>query len=150
MGRARRLDLELEKLVQETCLKFAEAQLLKSAHDCSDGGLAVAIAECCFSSLGREGIGAEIELASNDLSAGSLLFGESPSRIVISFTQENLDRIRELAAGCPFELIGKVTGGKLTISIDGPTALTSPIAELESLWKNSLGNQLETFEKTEK
>ncbi|HSU24629.1 MAG TPA: phosphoribosylformylglycinamidine synthase subunit PurL [Pyrinomonadaceae bacterium] len=149
-GEVPRLDLDLEKLVQETCLKIADAQLLKSAHDCSDGGLAVAVAECCFSSLGREAIGAEIELASNHLSAESLLFGESPSRIVISFTPEDLDRVRELAAACPFELIGKVTGGKLTISIDGPTALTSPIAELETLWKSSLGNQLETFEKTEK
>src|ERR1044071_996339 len=56
------LDLELERRVQAACLQAAEAGLVRSAHDCSDGGLAVAIAECCFSSAGHEAIGADIDL----------------------------------------------------------------------------------------
>jgi phosphoribosylformylglycinamidine synthase len=142
-GRVPQLDLEFEKLVQDTCLKLADAQLLNSAHDASDGGLAVALAECGFSSLGRKAAGAAIELNSEGLSHETLLFGETPSRIIISFAPENLDRIRDLAAECPFELIGTVTGTNLSITIDGSEKLVSSIAELESVWKNSLGEQLE-------
>src|SRR5256886_7195877 len=56
------LDLQCERAVQTACLQAAEAGLLKSAHDCSDGGLAVALAECCFSSLNREAIGADVDI----------------------------------------------------------------------------------------
>ena len=61
-GKVPELDLERELAVQKACLAAAEAGLLLSAHDCSDGGLAVALAESCFSSLGREAIGAEVNL----------------------------------------------------------------------------------------
>src|SRR2546423_6234297 len=103
------LDLEAELAVQTACLRAAEAGLLRSAHDCSDGGLAVALAECCFSSLNREAVGAEISLESgvwsreskdkNSSSASDsrlqtpdsrLLFSESPSRIIISFDEAML------------------------------------------------------------
>src|SRR5262249_45628522 len=94
-GRVPQLDIELEKQVQETLLKLVDQNLIKSAHDCSDGGLAVAIAECCFSSLGREAIGAEVKLNLNGLSNEGLLFGETPSRIVISVSPENIERVRE-------------------------------------------------------
>ncbi|MGH9881963.1 MAG: phosphoribosylformylglycinamidine synthase subunit PurL, partial [Pyrinomonadaceae bacterium] len=62
-GRVPQLDLEFERAVQAVCLEAAEAGLLQSAHDCSDGGLAVALAESCFSSLNRTAIGAEVNLA---------------------------------------------------------------------------------------
>ena len=149
-GRVPQLDLELEKLVQQTCLKLADALLVKSAHDASDGGLAVALAESCFSSLGREAGGADIELRSDGLSAEAILFGETPSRIVISFAPENLDRLRQLIGDCPFELIGKVAGSDLNIAIDGTKTVSSPIANLESCWKNSIQDQLETFGKAER
>ena len=55
-----KLDLQRESAVQNVCIEAAEAGLLASAHDCSDGGLAVALAECCFSSLNRHRIGAEV------------------------------------------------------------------------------------------
>src|SRR4029079_10405830 len=83
-GLVPKLDLELEKAVQETCLQAAESGLLKSAHDCSDGGLAVALAESCFSSHGHQAIGATVDLGES-LPNTTLLFAESPSRIVISF-----------------------------------------------------------------
>ncbi|HKR22783.1 MAG TPA: phosphoribosylformylglycinamidine synthase subunit PurL, partial [Pyrinomonadaceae bacterium] len=83
-GQVPKLDLERERAVQNACLQAAEAGLLVSAHDCSDGGLAVALAECCFSSLGREAIGAQVNIEGS-LNATSLLFSESPSRIIISF-----------------------------------------------------------------
>ena len=61
-GRVPALDLEFERAVQTACLRAAEAGLLESAHDCSDGGLAVAIAEDCFSSLNRPALGADVDL----------------------------------------------------------------------------------------
>jgi phosphoribosylformylglycinamidine synthase len=146
-GRLPQLDLELEKLVQEAVLKLADSQLLKSAHDCSDGGLAVAIAECCFSSLTRGAVGAKIELKSTGLSAETLLFGETPSRVVVSFAVEALDKVRELVGDCPFQTIGNINGEALTITIDGSQAVSSSVTELESVWKGSLQNDLERFPK---
>jgi phosphoribosylformylglycinamidine synthase len=138
------INLDLEKQVQETCLKLVDQYLLKSAHDPSDGGLAVAIAESCFSSLNRQSLGAEIELAnSENLSAEAMLFGETPSRIVISFAPENLEKIQAIAGDCPFAVIGKVTGAELKIKIDGSEIIAVPIAELENGWRTSLEKQLE-------
>ncbi|MGH9947643.1 MAG: phosphoribosylformylglycinamidine synthase subunit PurL, partial [Pyrinomonadaceae bacterium] len=141
-GEVPKLDLDLEKKVQDTLLKLADEMLLSSAHDCSEGGLAVAIAECCFSSLGRNAIGANIQLSANGLSNESLLFEESPSRIVISFVAENLDKIKSIAGDCPFTIIGAVEKDLLLISIDGTEVLSSSITSLESAWKTSLENQL--------
>ena len=138
-----RVDLELEKMVQTKLLACVDEFLIRSAHDCSDGGLAVAIAECCFSSLGREAIGATINLVSNDLPAESLLFGETPSRIVISVSPANIYRVRAIAADCPFEIIGTVGGDSLSLSIDGDQGVTSSIADLESAWRDSLRDRLE-------
>ncbi len=138
-----RIDLDQEKLVQETLLRLADECLLNSAHDCSDGGLAVAIAECCFSSLGREAIGAEIKIINDELSAESLLFGESPSRIVISFKSENIENVKMTAGDCHFEVIGQVGGDNLNISVNNEAKVTSSIADLETAWKDSLKNRLE-------
>ncbi len=142
-GEVPALDLDLEKQVQETCLKLSDEDLLNSAHDCSDGGLAVAIAESCFSSLNNPANGAEIELKDENLSAEVQLFGESPSRIVISFAPENLEKVKQVIGDCPFELIGKVSGKDLKIKINGEETIAAPISELEMIWKNSLEKQLE-------
>ena len=146
-GRLAELDLELEKQVQETVLKLADAQLLKSAHDCSDGGLAVTIAECCFSSLTREAIGATIQLDSEGLSTEALLFGETPSRVVVSFAAKDLDKIREIVADVPFQTIGTVISRELTISIDNSQVISAAVSELESAWNGSLESKLGTSPK---
>ena len=138
-----RIDLARELHVQQALLSMADETLLRSAHDCSDGGIAVALAECCFSSNGRRHVGAEIELTSNDLSSRSMLFGETPSRIIISFDPERLERVRELAGDCPLEVIGRVGGDVLQIAVNGDQIISSPIIELESVWKNALGQRLD-------
>jgi phosphoribosylformylglycinamidine synthase len=138
-----KIDLQLEKLVQNTCLILADKQLLKSAHDCSDGGLAVAIAENCFSSLNRDAKGAEINLSDESLDATAQLFSESPSRIIISFSADKLDEVKEIVGDCPFAVIGKVTGDSLKISVNGAEIISAKIDELENGWKDSLENQLE-------
>ena len=139
------LDLALEKTVQDTCLQLIDQMLLRSAHDCSDGGLAVALAEGCFSSLGRKAIGAEINLTGDSLSKEAQLFSESPSRIVISFSSDNQAAIESIAkaTNCAFTVIGKVTGTDLKINLNGSEAVNSPISDLENAWKHSLENKLE-------
>ncbi len=143
-GRVPQIDLSLEKQVQDACLKLAEAGLLKSAHDCSDGGLAVAIAESCFSSLGREAVGADIKLESSDVSNEAVLFGESPSRIVISYAAEKLETVKDLVGDCPFAVIGNVGDDVLRISIGDDEAISSPVSELEAAWETSLEKKLES------
>jgi len=137
------IDLAAEKLVQDTLLKLSEELLLASAHDCSDGGLAVAIAESCFSSLGRAAIGAEIDLTSNSLTNETLLFGESPSRIVISYRADNAEKVKTIVGECAFTEIGKVVGDSLSIAIDNGNAVTARIDDLESAWIDSLRSRLE-------
>jgi phosphoribosylformylglycinamidine synthase len=144
-GRVPRIDLALETKVQEACLKLADHQLINSAHDCSDGGLAVAIAESCFSSLNRDAIGAVMKLSNpQGLAAESVLFGESPSRIVISFHPENLDAVRGSVGDCPFEVIGTVGGNRLSVDLDGAKLIDSAISELEDAWQNSLEARLDS------
>ncbi len=143
-GKGPVVDLSLERRVQEACLRMSDELLLASAHDCSDGGLAVAIAESCFSSLGRVARGAEISLGSRGLSRESLLFGETPSRIIISFSPENLIKVTSLAADCPFEIIGRVGGESLSISIDGDKTISAKVSELEKCWNTSLEARLDT------
>ncbi|MBK8465421.1 MAG: phosphoribosylformylglycinamidine synthase subunit PurL [Chloracidobacterium sp.] len=137
------IDLAQEKLIQETLLKLNDQCSISSAHDCSDGGLAVAIVECCFSSLGRKAIGAEINIESKDSSNDSLLFGETPSRIIISFAPEKLENIKNAIGECPFEVIGRVGGDKLSVSVNSETLVASMLGDLETVWSNSLQSRLE-------
>ncbi|HXH70063.1 MAG TPA: phosphoribosylformylglycinamidine synthase subunit PurL [Pyrinomonadaceae bacterium] len=138
------IDLDLEKRVQKICLSLADQCLLKSAHDCSDGGLAVAIAESCFSSLNRKTKGAEIQLKNENLSNEALLFSETPSRIVISFTPEKLENVRAIAEenNCAFEVIGRVKGADFKIEINGSEIISASVSELENAWQHSLEKML--------
>lgn len=138
------IDLEKEKAVQNACLSAAEAGLLNSAHDCSDGGLVVAIAESCFSSINRNAIGAELELNDEALDTTAKLFSESPSRIVISFAKENLERVKEIAASsnAPFVAIGRIGGKNLIIKENGSEIINASVEQLEKAWRLSLGENL--------
>ena len=107
----------------------------------------MAIAECCFSSLGRDAIGAEIRLSSEGLSTEAVLYSESPSRIVVSVAAEDIGRVRELVGGCPIFEIGSVRGDELNITIDSDSVIASPVVDLESVWETSLENQLTPSEK---
>ena len=144
-GEVPQIDLDLEKRVQATCLKLSDEFLLESAHDCADGGLAVAIAESCFSSLNRKAVGAAISLTNENLSNEALLFGESPSRIVVSFAAENLERIQAVAdeTNCPLAIIGKVFGSDFKVKINDSDIVSASIVELEDAWKTSLQGKLE-------
>ncbi len=116
--------------------------MINSAHDCSDGGISVAIAEQCFASLNNEANGAEISLSNEDLDASTQLFSESPSRIVISFVPESLEKVKEIVGDCPFEIIGKVSKGSFKISVNGEDSISASVKSLQTGWKTSLEDQL--------
>ena len=143
-GRVPALALDREVAVQNACLAAAEAGLLISAHDCSDGGLAVALAESCFSSLGRDAIGADVDLK-GPLGPIALLFSESPSRIIISFDPSDTAAVQEIAERnhAPFATLGRVGGNELVIAVDGEETVRTEVAELESAWRDALETKLQ-------
>jgi len=138
------LDLRAELAVQTACLRAAEAGHLRSAHDCSDGGLAVALVECCFSSLNREVFGADIDIT-GEFDVATRLFSETPSRIIVSFDEAALGEIEEIvaAAGCPMTLLGNVGLDRLRIESDGEEVIQVDVAEIEKAWRSSLQNKLQ-------
>ncbi len=126
-----RLDLGLEKEVQETCLSLINKRLLSSAHDLSEGGLAVALFESCIT--GDKG--ANIVIGATGLSDAALLFSESQSRILISVSPESLyEAITYLEyKEIPYQQIGMVTKGK-SLKIDD--LIDQPLESLEKSWKS--------------
>jgi phosphoribosylformylglycinamidine synthase len=130
------LDLSLERRVQQFVLEAIDAGLLRSCHDLSDGGLAVAVAECCI--LGERGASLWIEDVTGADSADSrvagILFGEGQSRFLISHAKEASISLQELAGRhqVPLERLGS-TGGQ-SIRVDGAfeIALSDARAAYES------------------
>jgi phosphoribosylformylglycinamidine synthase len=147
-GAVPKIDLQAERALQTVCLEAAEAGLLASAHDCSDGGLAVALAECCFSSLSRAAIGAGITLPASlpgSLPTASMLFSESPSRIIVSFPASSRAAIENIAERekCPFTVIGHVGGNKLRIKLGEEETISAEVSAMENVWCSSLSKKLE-------
>jgi phosphoribosylformylglycinamidine synthase II len=142
-GSVPQLNLDREWAVQATCVEAAEAGLLNSAHDCADGGLAVTLAEGCFSSLNTAAVGAALDLKES-VSIANTLFSESPSRIIISFDERMLAAIKEIALqhSCPLTVLGHVNGDHLKISVDGNQIIDSPVVNLENVWRSSLEDKL--------
>jgi len=108
LGAPPRCDVKRERAVIEVLLEAIRSGAVSSAHDCSDGGLAVALAECCIANPERES-GAEIDLSSySGIPDRAVLFGESQGRIVVSSTVP--ERVLEIAAkaGIPCAQIGRV------------------------------------------
>jgi phosphoribosylformylglycinamidine synthase len=131
-GDAPALDLAREAALLELVTAAAGAGVLRSAHDCSDGGMAITLAESCFDT---GSIGASIEL-----STGLELYSESASRIVVSvaasYEQDLLARAK--AAGVPARRIGTTGGSRLEVSIQGRTAIDVAVADLEAIWATAL------------
>jgi phosphoribosylformylglycinamidine synthase len=132
------VDLKLERAVHRCCVQAIQRGLLQSAHDVSDGGLAVALAESCVSGP-EEPLGAAVKL-DRGIRPDALLFGESQSRIVVSLKKKNLKRLKDIAGreGAPLEVIGEVGGSRLNIR----SLLNVPVKELRSIWSNGLRRRL--------
>ncbi|MCQ9208813.1 MAG: AIR synthase related protein, partial [Omnitrophica bacterium] len=138
-GDAPELDLNLERAVQRAALKAIKKGLVSSAHDCSEGGLVVALAECCITNK-ENMIGAIIEGLNFDVRGDAVLFGESQSRIILSCPSEAVSKIRAIAVKCkaPFQVIGTTGGEELKI-LDGKKAVVSlSLKRCFEKWANSL------------
>jgi phosphoribosylformylglycinamidine synthase len=127
------IDLRLEVGVQNVCIDAVEAGIIRSAHDCSDGGLAIAIAESCV--IGGFGAIVDAELTGRWDAA---LFGEQQSRIVVSVNPDQENTLRKIAQAqsIPLLKIGTVGGTRLTISGQVDVALD----ELANTWDTGLSN----------
>ena len=138
-------DLAAELAVQKTCLAAIQAGFIRSAHDCSEGGLAVALAESCFSHDAKSAVGATINLTSSLIPHPSSLFSESPSRIVVSVKPEHVAAVQSLAAenNVPCVVIGEVGGETLTVTIDAQAAIQQSVHALEQAWRATLAEALE-------
>lgn len=133
------IDLSAEKQVQAVCLRAIGEGLLASAHDISEGGLAVALAECCITPPG-EPIGAVIELEAA-MRADALLFGESQSRIIVSLPRKHLRRLREIVAAesCESSVLGEVRGQRLRFH----PHIDVHVAELREAWAGAIARRME-------
>jgi phosphoribosylformylglycinamidine (FGAM) synthase-like enzyme len=137
------LDLTAERALQDLLVALADQRLMRSAHDCSDGGLAVALAECCFETVG---VGAEVSIDAVDvardtrLNTAAALFGESASRVVISVVPADVTRALEQAsaAGVPARLIGQTGGNRLRIAVGGEIVVDTAVTEAELVWSTAI------------
>ncbi|HZR25407.1 MAG TPA: AIR synthase-related protein, partial [Vicinamibacterales bacterium] len=129
------LDLEREAALQRLLVSLASDRLMRSAHDCSDGGLAVTLAECCFDT---NGIGAEVEVGGGSRIAA--LFGESASRVVIAAASDDVTTVleRAAAANVPAHVIGETGGNRVRISVAGETAIDVSVDDAERVWSTAI------------
>ena len=137
-GRIHPLDLSRERSVQSACLAAIEAGLVRAAHDCAEGGLTVALTEMCIT--GSEPLGAEIQLPDADR-LDALLFGEAPSRIVLSVSGAALPRLQALLREwpIPWRVLGRVGGDRFRVSVGGRgRVIDRPVGELREAWRYGL------------
>jgi phosphoribosylformylglycinamidine synthase II len=139
-GRPPRLSLEAEKRLYAAVLEANRARLLRSAHDISDGGLAVALAECAMTADGA-GLGGTFDLPASSLRPDVLLFSESPSRMIV--TSADPAKVEEIARrhDVPCTRIGVVGGDRLVLKIAGQPAVDQPLTALHHAFM-SLERQL--------
>jgi phosphoribosylformylglycinamidine synthase len=132
------IDLKLEQAIQSCCIEAIDRGILRSAHDISDGGLAIALAECCISGPDKA-LGARIEMREM-IRGDALLFSESQSRIIVSLQEKDLSQLQEIASkqGVPLQVIGTVGGSRLAIQ----PVLQLPVDELRAIWSSGLTDRL--------
>jgi phosphoribosylformylglycinamidine synthase subunit PurL len=137
------IDLVAERALQTLVVSLADERLIRSANDCSEGGVAVALAECCFDT---NGVGAEVSIAGvkvsrdHGVNQAAALFGESASRIVVSLTTGALAEVleRAAAAGVPASVIGQTGGNLLHVAVGGVPEIDLAIDDAERVWAAAL------------
>jgi phosphoribosylformylglycinamidine synthase II len=136
------LDLEKEAALQKTVIELIQQGLIDSVHDCSDGGLAVALAEKTFA----KGVGARVNLISNALPAEYVLFGEDASRIVVSCDPGSVLRIKQTAEqhGIAADVLGETIPERLEIGLDGVAVVSVAVSDLNQKYETALESALRT------
>jgi phosphoribosylformylglycinamidine synthase len=141
------LSMQTEQALHGLVLTLIRRGLIHSAHDCSDGGLAVALAESCISGPG-EGRGAVVKLSCGRLRKDALLFGETQSRVVLSAEPGRRQEILDEAAraGVPAAVLGTVTGERLSVELvdsgDRASVIDLSLARLRDRWADALERTL--------
>ncbi len=134
------LELEKEAALQKCILALISQGLVASAHDCSEGGLAVALAESAF----PRSVGVKVEVRSDELPAECTIFGEDASRILVSCDPNNVGRIQEvgLKYGVAADLLGQTVTENFAISINGRPVVSAAVSELKDVWEHALERAL--------
>jgi phosphoribosylformylglycinamidine synthase subunit PurL len=142
-----RLDLAREAALQTVLVKGVAAGLIRSAHDCAEGGLAVTLAECCFDTP----LGADVDVPAVDAAVAAFadtatLFGESASRVVVSVDKERTAELEAIAkeAGVPVAAIGRVGGSRIRVAIAGRAVIDEQRSDVERLWAGAIGQYFES------
>ena len=146
------IDLKRESALQKLIVKLIRDGCIESAHDCSEGGLAIALAECTFDGSGL-GVSADltaVRVADSDeppdsqFSINATLFGESASRIVISVASEHLDTIMTAASEAEVTAreIGRVGGDTIRVSVNGQAAIESKVSIAEHAWATAIETRM--------
>jgi phosphoribosylformylglycinamidine synthase len=140
------LDLSREAALQRVLVEGARSGVIRSAHDCAEGGVAVTLAECCFDTPQ----GVEVNLAAvpdapaeyRDVVA---LFAESASRVVVSVAPGQLSTLLSMAAtaGVPAKPIGRVGGNRIQIAVEGRPGMNELVADAERLWAKAIESWFE-------
>ena len=142
------LDLAAERALELLLVALSEERFVRSAHDCSDGGIAITLGECCFDTAG---MGAEVELdrvrvaGSEAVNVAAALFGESASRVVIGVSPDDVTAVlqRAAAAGVPAKVIGRTGGNRLRIAVAGQTVIDVSVDEAERVWSSAIEKYFE-------
>jgi len=121
--------------VQKTVIEAIGKGLVRSAHDCSEGGFAVALAECCITNPKRR-FGVNVHLNQNNIRADALMFGESQSRIILSARGNDVAKILQIAHRnkAPVAVIGKVGGKRLVVE----GLIDKPVDALYKAWSKAI------------
>ena len=146
-GRPAAVDLDRERALQRLVVDAARRGMVCSAHDCAEGGFAVALAECCIES---GGIGARVDLPGpggpdDGFGVVRLLFGEAPSRVIVSAPPAERAGLLALARdlGVPAAVIGSTGGGRVTVSAAGDVIADAALADAEQAWISGLARHFE-------
>jgi phosphoribosylformylglycinamidine synthase len=137
-GKPPKVDLQHEKLLMECVLNLIHDFRINTAHDISDGGLAVALAESCFlANPGAKGV--EVSLEDN-IRDDSVLFGETQGRVIVACSQENLDEVLRIAGqwGIPATVIGRVSNKTFSITVNKQTLINLDTETMEADWRGAI------------
>ena len=136
------VDFDKEKAVQSACREAIRDGLLDVAHDCSDGGLAVALAEMCIAG----GVGAQVKLDEiherhRHMRSDVILFSEDPSRIIVGIPQDKVGQLEGKAASLGARLVrlGVTGGNNVTFSREHRDVVDLLVTEIGAAWRDGLG-----------
>ncbi len=147
-GKPPAIDLAREAALQKLIVSLIRGGLVESAQDCSEGGLAITLAECTFDGAGL-GVTADVAcsdeaVAATNFAVNAALFGESASRIIVSVSSGHLDAVMSAAraAGVPAQKIGEVGGDRIRLSVRGKQVVDRAVADAENAWATAIEKKM--------